>query len=252
MITYIDTRKSDVNVEWSWYDKPEGTIKWTFANNTDTQKSVVLLRNSYYFGNAFWPIYDANDEFHTKFVQKVEPLADDSTQTNSPPLFIGEVNGKYIALFLFTLNPDQEWSMLEGGYVNGIEPTGIALYDVTDMQLEEMCVGYDNTQVTSWDSQTGTTLKGYDPNPSTMDVIVGKINGPYIQLFDDPISAGKCNSEKPHPNCDNELNRSVAAFQSGNIMDGIKDIMDYIGCEFNIGIDDKDRISDKILHKLRY
>lgn len=249
MIIYKDVSKSDMEVTWEWYDKPNGDIKWTFANNTDTQKSCVLLRNGYYFGNAFWPVYYANAQFKEKFALKAEPLADESTQSNSPPLFVGEVNGKYIVAFLFTLSAGQEWSMIEGGFMDGVEPQGISLHDVTSMDVRHMCIGYDEKQVSDWDQQTDTTLKGYTPNPESMDVLVGTIGGAYIQLFDDPISVGDCESSKPAPNCDGEFNTAIAAFQSGNIYNGIKDFMDFIDCKFHIGTE-KDDIFEAIKHRL--
>ena len=54
----------NVNVSWSWYDQAQGTVKWSFKNNFTAVKSFLLFRNSYYFGNAFWPVYINNPQFN--------------------------------------------------------------------------------------------------------------------------------------------------------------------------------------------
>jgi len=43
-----------VNISWKWYNEQEGLVEWTFQNQSSNQVSVILLRNGYYFGNAFW------------------------------------------------------------------------------------------------------------------------------------------------------------------------------------------------------
>lgn len=245
-------KASDVTVGWKWYDEGQGLVEWTFTNDTTEQKSVILLRSGYYFGNAFWPVYESNAEFDTKFAQSVVPLTDNGVENNSPPLFVAEINGKYIVCFLFTLAPGQTWSMLEGGFVDGMEPTGATLYDVTDVVLRTMCVGYDESQVTDWDQQTGTSLGGYSPNPDTFDVIVGQVSGPYIQLFNDPISQGQCSSGSPAPkNCDQYISRAIADLQAGSILKGIDELLTYIDCAYMNVIDGKQSEMRKIFERIR-
>ena len=47
-------QSADVTVDWTWYDQNQGIVSWNFSNNSNAQKTVVLYRNGYYFGNAFW------------------------------------------------------------------------------------------------------------------------------------------------------------------------------------------------------
>lgn len=237
MFEHKNVQTSNVTASWDWHDQSNGVVQWTFDNQTGNQASVVLLRNGYYFGGAFWPVYEANSEFDTQFISTVEPLVDNGVDKNSPPLFIGEVNGKYGAYFLFTLSPGQKWSMLEGGFVNGITPNGISVHDVVSMSEQSMCVGYDSKQVSDWDSQTGTSLQGYSPNPKTFDVVVGTINGPYIQLYNDPISHGSCGSGSSGSSgsgsgtsCTSLLDKAITDFESGNMLKGIAYLFKYIEC----------------------
>jgi len=45
---------SNVSVDWKWFDKSNGIVSWNFKNNSYYQTSVILFRNGYYFGNAYW------------------------------------------------------------------------------------------------------------------------------------------------------------------------------------------------------
>lgn len=237
MFEHKIVQTSNVTASWDWNDQSKGVVQWTFDNQTGSQASVVLLRNGYYFGGAFWPVYAANSEFNTDFASKVEPLVDNGVDSNSPPLFVGEVNGKYGVYFLFTLSPGQKWSMLEGGFVNGVTPSGISVHEVTNLQVESMCVGYDSTQVSDWDSQTGTSLQGYSPNPKTMDTVVGEINGSYIQLYNDPISKGDCGSSGSSSggsgtgsSCSSLLDKAITDFENDHMLKGIAYLFKYIEC----------------------
>jgi hypothetical protein len=177
-----------VTVSWQWFNESEGLIEWTFKNSASEQKSVILLRSGYYFGNAFFPIYVNNPEFNTSFMTSVEPLANVNTDSNAPPESIVTFpNGESIACFVFTLAPNSEWSMLEGGWSSDFTPTNVALYEVTANPVAEWSVGYSPLQVAQWDSQTGTNYTGYEPNPKTMDIISWTCSGPYISLYNDPI-----------------------------------------------------------------
>lgn len=225
-------QESNASVGWSWNNESGGIVQWSFSNPTSEQKSVVLLRSSYYFGNAYWPVYLANAEFDTQFAQSVTPLVDNGVENNAPPLFVASINGKFIVAFLFTLSPGQTWSMLEGGFVDGITPSGIALYDVSNMEVKEMCVGYDITQVADWDAQTQTLLGGYVPNPKTFNVVVGSISGAYIQLFNDPISTGTCPTPTPK-DCNSLLEQAVSSIEGGNILKGLETLFDYVECEIS-------------------
>ena len=57
---------------------------------------------------------------------------------------------------------------------------------------DEFCIKYAESQVTDWDTQTGTSLSGYSPNPSSFTVAFFKCAGTYVSLFNDIIKEGKC------------------------------------------------------------
>lgn len=240
--TYKQIDKSIADVAWEWFDKEKGEVKWTLTNNSESQKSVVLLRNSYYFGNAFWPVYKANGM--SDFTMEASPLEDKGTQDNSAPLFIGKVNGKYLVAFLFTLSAKQSWSIIEGGFIGGFEPSNFSLKDVSSMELKEMSVGYDEKQVTDWDAQTGTDYKGYEPNPTVMKVLVGNIDGPYIQLFDDPIV-----DATEHPDCDAKLKMALSYMADNKMSEGIVEFLAYLDCLLGLKLD-KEELIVNIIHKL--
>lgn len=220
--------ESKITASWKWYSQSQGLVQWTFTNPTSVQGSVILMRSGYMFGNAFWPVYEANAEFGTSFASKVEPLVDNGVETNSPPLFVANFGNRYIVCFLFTLAPGQTWSMLEGGF-SGIEPTGVTTYDVTDLAQHIVCIGYSPQQVTDWDEQTGEDFQGYSPNPNTFVTLVGNVSAPYIQLFPDPISMGQCTTSKP-TDCNRFVTAAVEALQHGDIMVAIDNVIEYFEC----------------------
>ncbi|MEM3861744.1 MAG: LAGLIDADG family homing endonuclease [Thermoplasmatales archaeon] len=51
---HVKAQSSSVTVNWTWYDESQGIVSWNFQNNSNEQKSVILYRSGYYFGNAFW------------------------------------------------------------------------------------------------------------------------------------------------------------------------------------------------------
>jgi len=183
----------NVNVSWAWYNETQGTVKWSFKNNFTTVKSFLLFRNSYYFGNAFWPVYLKNPQFNEKFAVSVAPLPDRGTANNSAPLCVAEFkDGRRIVCFIFTLSPGQEWSMLEGGFSKSFPPGGYSASMVMVKPSAEYCIEYDQTQVNDWDQQTGTTLTGYSPNPSVFNSVTAIAETEYVTLFADVIKKGKC------------------------------------------------------------
>lgn len=183
----------NVNVSWSWYDQAQGTVKWSFKNNFTAVKSFLLFRNSYYFGNAFWPVYINNPQFNEKFAVSVAPLTDNGTANNLAPLCVAQFpGGKEIVCFIFTLFPGQEWSMLEGGFSLSFPPSGYSASVVSVKPVSEFCIQYDPTQVTDWDQQTGTTYSGYSPNPGTFRSVTAEAVTQYVSLFSDVIKKGKC------------------------------------------------------------
>lgn len=186
---------SPITVGWTWENQAQGTVKWTFSNTSNSLASVVLFRSGYYFGNAFWPVYLNNSSFNTQFATSVTALPDKGASNNSPPLMVVEFqNGKSIVAFVFTLSPGQVWSMLEGGFVQGMVPETPLTYAVSGIATKKFCIKYDETQVKDWDQQTGTSLKGYSPNPSEFQALTGVLpaSAAFVELFNDTITPGKC------------------------------------------------------------
>jgi hypothetical protein len=189
-----------VSVNWSWYDQQNGIVQWDFQNNADITQSVALLRGAtdqsgkvftyYYFGNAYWPVYLSLGI--TQWQTQNQPLQDQGVQNNAPPLAVFKVADKYLIAFVFTLPSQTTWSMLEGGFGSGIQPYNPIAINVEYEGDHYFCIGYDYQQVLDYVEQTGIPVFSYQPNPQSFKVSLYKINGPYIELFDDKIQRGVC------------------------------------------------------------
>ncbi len=194
------SQSPSVSVSWSWYDQQNGIVEWTFKNNSDTVQSVALLRGAidesgkvlvnYYFGNAYWVVYLSLGI--TQWQIQNQPLQDQGIQNNAPPLAVFKVNDKYLIAFVFTLPPNSSWSMLEGGFGNGIQPYNPLAIPAEYESDHYFCIGYDYQQIIDYIEQTGIPVSGYQPNPSTFKVSLYRLNGPYISLFNDTIQQGAC------------------------------------------------------------
>ena len=115
---------------------------------------------------------------------------------NSAPLCLADFgSGRRTVCFLFSLAPGEKWSMLEGGFSASMTPSGISLYEVSLEKSGWFCIGYDQRRATDWDSQTGTTLQGYSPNPSTFALaeVLVESGAPYDVLpYADSYTDGSC------------------------------------------------------------
>ncbi len=179
-----------ISVSWKWYDEKNGTVEYTFSNPGKSVRSAVLYRSGYYFGNAYFPVYLANKGFRTGWSENTT-LTENGVQNNSAPVAVIDFSVKLMIAFVFTLSPGQQWSMLEGGF-QSISPTDVTAYSVEFKGVADFCVEYDKEQVVDWDQQTGTTLKGYEPNPETVMTAYYSCSANYLQLFDDIVMRGKC------------------------------------------------------------
>ena len=182
--------KNLAQVTWNWYDKSAGTIIWTFRNPSSRDQSIVLFRSFFYFCNAYWPFYLANPGFNVKW-SKNDPLINVGSQQNAPQLAVVNFSGKRLVCFVFTLNPNQDWSMLEGGFM-GIDPEPVKVVPVSYEGESDFCITYDKNHANDWDLQTGMALKGYLPNPSTFTTAHYACRDEYYQLFDDVVKPGRC------------------------------------------------------------
>lgn len=163
-----------VTATWAWTDQSSGNISWTFVNSdTHNSHSVVLYRGAtgvseYIFGGAFWPIYlgPSNISHILDGTKPIPTLTGDGGQPMGLLDYGPGATPRYCVAFIFTLAPGQTWSTPEGGF-SGKTPTGGACYELTGATPGSYCVGYDKARVAQYDGQTGTTLAGYSPDPST-------------------------------------------------------------------------------------
>jgi len=255
-LSNLVSQSQNVVVTWEWYDKSQGVIKWTFTNTGKAQESVILLRNGYYFGGAFWPVYVANSEFGVTWMNQVKPLVDNGAENNAPPIApVTFSNGYTQVLFIFTLSGGQTWSMLEGGF-NNIVPQLQGVYTLDNPVLQTWCIGYDPQRVKDWDNQTGTTLQGYSPNPNTITAVVWQASpgAPYDALpFNDMYCDTPCPcalQPAPQPTCFEILEYIAIAVETGNFSSiSVQDIIDAVECLFtgHISLKDRLKIAIKIL-----
>jgi len=255
-LSNLVSQSQNVVVTWEWYDKSQGIVKWTFTNTGKAQESVILLRNGYYFGGAFWPVYVANSEFGVTWMNQVKPLVDNGAENNAPPIApVTFSNGYTQVLFIFTLSGGQTWSMLEGGF-NNIVPQLQGVYTLDNPVLQTWCIGYDPQRVKDWDNQTGTTLQGYSPNPNTITAVVWQASpgAPYDALpFNDMYCDTPCPcalQPAPQPTCFEILEYIAIAVETGNFSSiSVQDIIDAVECLFtgHISLKDRLKIAIKIL-----
>ncbi|MDS0256177.1 hypothetical protein ApAK_00530 [Thermoplasmatales archaeon AK] len=95
---------SPISVTWQWYNLSQGVVEWEFTNKGNNTAGCLLFRNSYYFGNAFFPVYLANPQFNTSFATAFSPLVDRGAQNNSAPLSVIDFGqNRRIVAFVFIL-----------------------------------------------------------------------------------------------------------------------------------------------------
>jgi len=223
---------TDVAVSWKWSNESNGLVQWTFTNSGTTEKSVVLFRNGYFFGGAFWAVYLDNIGFDTTIITAVSPLIDKGVQNNSPPLMVGKFTNGYGMCFVFTLSPAQSWSMLEGGFSATMTPSGAMLYEVAfSDNAEAMCLGYSPQQVAQWDEQAGDNFSGYSPNPKTYMALVGAVDAPYVEEFVSTITVGECSTgSSPPVVCHTFLDNAQHYINTGNFWEAVGSIISYLEC----------------------
>ena len=197
----VEVTTQNLKVSWEWYNEGQGLVAWTFQNTGSQQATAILFRNSYYFGNAFWPIYVNNPAFGTTFASKLEPLVEKTIQRNSAPLTLiswkqPDDSYKSVVAFIFTPAAGQTWQILEGGFSPATPPEGVSAYEVSIISEADFCLGYDPKQVSAWDRQSGTSTPGFSPNPNTFHSIqvLAPAEAPFKALFNDVIQQGSCES----------------------------------------------------------
>ncbi len=190
----------NVNVSWSWYNQSEGIVQWTFNNSSEQEQDVILLRGAvdssgkvlvdYYFGNAYWVVYYTAGI--TSWQRNNQVLQNQGVENNAPPIAVIQIGKQYLVAFEFTLPPQSVWSMLEGGFVDGIQPYNPRAIPVKYDGDYDFCIEYDEKQVQDYEQETGVPVTGYYPNPNTFKTSLYTCDGPYISLFKDYIEKGNC------------------------------------------------------------
>ncbi len=181
-----------IEVSWDWYgDSSQGVVQWTFTNNSPNFVSGLLYRVNYPFGNAFWPIYAANSAFQTSFTTLDTPLIDNGVESNSPPLAVFQNPDKSLFVaFLFSLQAGQEWSMLEGGFVNGMTPSmdnvPTFVY-ATKLGIKSYAILWDPEQCQGYNEQSGSNLP-CPIDPISVISALFSISTQITPLFNDIIS----------------------------------------------------------------
>jgi hypothetical protein len=189
-----------VEAVWGWYEKRRGVVVWGLRNVDSRAHQVILFRNSYYFGDAYWSVYGANRSFQVTFLDGRVPapaLTEKKFAENSPPLGLVQFEGfpQTIVCSVFTLSAGQTWAMIEGGFSPSREPSGVSVYDVSPLIGGEFCLTYDPQGVTDWDRETRTALGGYEPNPSTFNTWLFQAESAarFRKQFDgDEAASGRC------------------------------------------------------------
>ncbi len=182
----------NVNVSWEWHNLANGIVKWTFTNVSNNFISGLLFRDSYPFGNAFWPIYEENPEFDTHFTTVNTALVDQGIENNSPPLVIYKNPDKSLFVaFLFSLDGGQQWSMLEGGFTGGMTPSSVGVPEfipATKIGIKTYSILWDANQCQGYNEQSGSDLP-CPANPLQIVSSVFSLNTNVKPLFHDTFSS---------------------------------------------------------------
>ena len=124
-----------VTVSWAWTDQANGNISWTFVNgDPNNSHAVVLYRNNYIFGGAFWPVYLGPDDTVSHMLdgsQSIPTLTGNGGQPMGIIDYGPGASPRYLVHFIFNLASGQTWSTPEGGFTGGITPTAGACYELT-------------------------------------------------------------------------------------------------------------------------
>lgn len=193
----VESISTSITANWSWYNKLMGIVSWNFKNNSAFQETAVLYRSGYFFGNAYFPIYLENGI--TIWAGKLSPLMNKGPDRNTMPLGVVDFGkAKRIIAFVFTFDPGQTWSVLEGGFTSKTPPSNAVLYGLELEKVRSFCIGYDPKQVTDYDRQTSSNLRGYSPNPDFIKTVEVSVSSyaPYVQLFaGDSVTDGPCTGQ---------------------------------------------------------
>jgi hypothetical protein len=224
------------SAKWEWEDQSQGLVKWTFTNTGSAVGSFVLSRGAvannisaeppYVFGTAFNAIYLNNPEdFDTHLITEVTPLQDNGVAANSPPMaLITDGSGNMMIAFIFTLSSGQSWSMLEGGFTNGFEPSDPKLIPVKYEKIGTFCWAWNNIQCEGFNEQSGSNLP-CPANPLQITTAVFICQEPLNPAFVDKFTDGPCTSTSGSSGaktCILEILKGLESGDSTDILSGIE------------------------------
>ena len=211
-----------------------GVVVWTFKNTGNAIGSWLLQRGAslagqqfedYVFGQAFNVIYLYNGQlFGTELLTAPpQPLVDNGTANNSPPMALVDApTGKSIC-FIFTLAPGQTWSMEEGGFTNGIVPSNPKLIPVTveNGTAQQWCDAWNSEQCQGFNQQTGSNLP-CPPNPWTISTILMQTADSIPILIQDTFTAGPCSSSGGGQSCQQMIDQGIADNNIQEVLAGLE------------------------------
>lgn len=255
-------KKVSGSVDWTWYDQSQGIVQWNLENTGNTIGSFILQRGAslagvqmedYVFGQAFNVMYLYNGNlFGTSLLQEPPtPLINNGVENNSPPMAVVDSPTGRSICFIFTLSPGQKWSMLEGGFQNGIVPSNPILIPVSIKSKTPvvLCDSYNSEQCQGYNQQTGSNLP-CPPNPWQIKSIIMETNVNIPILIQDTITDGPCSSS-PQPNCDQLIEQGFQELENGN-SSGIALIFSGMMCLFKqtSTIEEFEGKIDKIMERI--
>ena len=220
-----------VKVSWSWEDQQQGLVTWTFENTTSEVQTVLLQRGAeqngvqfedYIFGQAFWAIYTYNPQFATSFMTKVLPSPNGTPQM----AVVKSSNGMFVA-FVFVLEPNSTYTMIEGGFSNGVQPSNpVVIPVVTDGKVYSYSVTYQSNQCQGYNQQSGTNFP-CPPDPYTINSIVFTTNQT-VPIFEQDTFV----PSQQETACNALANQIIQNFDSGNYWGMLSYVLQYIenGC----------------------
>ncbi len=181
-----------------------GTVTWTFTNPGSHVGSWVLQRGAaqggtpfedYVFGQAFNVVYLFNpDRFGTHLLRSIpSPLVDQGADNNTAPMGVVASGETHSICFLFTLAPQQTWSMREGGFSNGVRPVSPVLVPVTVASPfpQPFCYAWRPEQCEGYNQQVGSSLP-CPPNPWTIEGLLFRATQRIPNLAADRFTPGAC------------------------------------------------------------
>jgi hypothetical protein len=207
----VATGAPNVIVDWVWWNQNEGQVLWTFVNTSAQQCSVILFRDGYYFGGAFWPLYIKEGFGLRTTLSSLGGNLFGPYYMHAPLGLVHFAGQAYIVVFIFTLDPGEAWGTVESGFTGKggqpTEPEGplFAVEVEPEGGATNFCLQYDPQQVadyaTTASNSFGSSSPAYEPNPNTFDFLpfkpVQPISAfePFMALYPaDVVQRGNCGS----------------------------------------------------------